>query len=216
MRLAIFDLDGTITRHDTLAPYALGFMMRRRPWRLPALLFLLPVLLGYVLGLVGRGGLKAALIVIAMGGCRRKTLERWTAKFVDRVVAHSLFPQAVAAIQAHARAGDHLVLLSASTDLYVPAIGRALGFQEVICTGVRWNGERLRGTLTTPNRRGEEKARCVVALRARHPGIEAVAYGNAASDLEHLNLVERGVLINGSAFAQRTAVRAGIACTAWN
>ena len=216
MRLAIFDLDGTITRHDTLAPYALGFMMRRRPWRLPALLFLLPVLLGYVLGLVGRGGLKAALIVIAMGGCRRKTLERWTAKFVDRVVAHSLFPQAVAAIQAHASAGDHLVLLSASTDLYVPAIGRALGFQEVICTGVRWNGERLRGTLTTPNRRGEEKARCVAALRARHPGVEAVAYGNAASDLEHLNLVERGVLINGSAFAQREAVRAGIACTAWH
>ena len=216
MRLAIFDLDGTITRHDTLAPYALGFMMRRRPWRFPALLLLLPVLLGYALGLVDRGGLKAALILVAMGGCRRTTLERWTATFVDRLVPHSLFPQAVAAIQAHARAGDHLVLLSASTDLYVPAIGRVLGFREVICTGVRWSGERLRGTLSTPNRRGEEKARCVTALRARHPGIEAVAYGNAASDLAHLKLVERGVLINGSAFAQREAVRAGIACTAWH
>lgn len=216
MRLAIFDLDGTITRHDTLAPYALGYVMRRRPWRLLALLLLLPVLLGYAVGLVGRGGLKAAFIFITMGGCPRKALERWTATFVARLIPHSLFPQAVAAIQAHARAGDHLVLLSASTDLYVPAIGRALGFQEVICTGVRWNGERLRGTLTTPNRRGEEKARCVAALRARHPGIEAVAYGNAASDLEHLKLVERGVLINGSAFAQREAVRAGIACTAWH
>jgi hypothetical protein len=42
-----------------------------------------------------------------------------------------------------------------------------------------------------------------------------VAYGNAASDLQHLKLVERGVLINGSAFAQREAVRAGIMCTAW-
>lgn len=216
MRLAIFDLDGTITRHDTLAPYALGYVMRRRPWRFLALVLLLPVLLGYALGLVGRGGLKAAFIFIAMGGCSRKAVERWTATFVARLIAHSLFPQALAAIQAHARAGDHLVLLSASTDLYVPAIGRALGFQEVICTGVRWNGERLRGTLTTPNRRGEEKARCVAALRARRPGIEAVAYGNAASDLEHLKLVERGVLINGSAFAQREAVRAGIACTAWH
>ena len=216
MRLAIFDLDGTITRHDTLAPYALGFAMRRRPWRLPALLLLLPVLLGYAVGLVNRGGLKAAFILVAMGGCRRKALEHWTAAFVDRLVAHGLFPHAVAAIQAHARAGDHLVLLSASTDLYVPAIGRALGFQEVICTGVRWRGERLLGTLATPNRRGEEKARCVTALRARHPGIEAVAYGNAASDLAHLKLVERGVLINGCASAQREAVRAGIACTAWH
>lgn len=216
MRLAIFDLDGTITRHDTLAPYVLGFLILRSPWRLPALLLVLPVLLGYAVGLIDRGGLKSAFILTALGGCRRKTLARWTVKFVDRLVADGLFPQAVAAIQGHVRAGDHLVLLSASTDLYVPAIAVALGFQEVICTGLRWDGERLRGTLTTPNRRGEEKARCVAALRARHPGIEAVAYGNAASDLEHLKLVERGVLINGSAFAQRQAVRAGIACTAWH
>ena len=26
MQLAIFDLDGTITRHDTLVPYVLGFL----------------------------------------------------------------------------------------------------------------------------------------------------------------------------------------------
>jgi HAD superfamily hydrolase (TIGR01490 family) len=215
VRLAIFDLDGTITRRDTLAPYAFGFMIRKSPWRLPALLLLLPVLLVYGVRIVGRGGLKSAFIITAMGGCHRKTLARWTAAFVERLIAHGLFPQAVAAIEAHVRAGDHLVLLSASTDLYVPAIAHALGFQEVICTGLRWDGERLRGTLTTPNRRGEEKARCVAALRARHPGIEAVAYGNAASDIEHLKLVERGVLINGSASAQREAVRAGIACTAW-
>jgi HAD superfamily hydrolase (TIGR01490 family) len=216
VRLAIFDLDGTIARHDTLAPYVFGYLVRKRLWRAPALLLLLPVLLCYALGLVGRGGLKSAFIRTALGGCRRKRLERWTAIFVERLVAHELFPQALEAIQAHARRGDHLVLLSASTDLYVPAIGHALGFQEVICTGVRWKGERLRGTLTTPNRQGEEKARCVTALRARHPGVQAVAYGNAASDLEHLKLVERGVLVNGSPAARLEAIRAAISCTDWH
>ena len=216
MRLAVFDLDGTITRHDTLAPYALGFVVRRRPWRLAALLLVPPVVLGYAVGLTDRGGLKSAFIRATLGGCRRKDLERWTAAFVDRLVACGVFPQAIEAIQAHARAGDHLVLLSASTDLYVPAIARALGFEEVICTGVRWNGERLSGKLTTPNRRGEEKARCIAALRARFPGVQAVAYGNAASDLEHLKLVERGVLVNGSAAARRAAVRDGITCTDWS
>ena len=216
MRLAIFDLDGTITRHDTLAPYVFGFLLRRRLWRAPALLLLLPVLLLYAIGLIGRGGLKSAFICTALGGCRRKKLERWTATFVERLVAHGLFAPALEAIQAHARQGDHLVLLSASTDLYVPAIGHALGFQEVICTGVRWNGERLRGTLTTPNRRGGEKARCVTALRARHPGVQAVAYGNAASDLEHLKLVERGVLVNGSPAARLEAARAAISCADWH
>ena len=215
VRLAVFDLDGTITRRDTLAPYALGFVVRKRPWRLAALLFVLPAVLGHALGLTDRGALKSAFIRAALGGCHRKDLERWTAKFVDRLVAQGLLARAVATIGEHARSGDHLVLLSASTDLYVPAIARALGFQEVICTGLSWDGERLRGTLTTPNRRGEEKARCVTALRARYPGLESFAYGNAASDIAHLRLVDRGALINGSAAARRAARREGLTCADW-
>jgi len=215
VRLAIFDLDGTITRHDTLAPYVLGFLLRRRVWRFPALLLLLPALLAHALGRLDRGGLKSAFIRAALGGCTRQELDSWTMTFVDALVAHGLFPSALAAIGAHARAGDQLVLMTASPDLYAPAIARALGFQQVICTGVRWDGERLRGSLTTPNRRGEEKARCLEALRAQHPGIEAVAYGNAASDLPHLKLVERAVLVNGSAAARREAVRLGITCADW-
>lgn len=215
MRLAIFDLDGTITRHDTLIPYVLGFLLCGRPWRLPLLLLMLPVVLGYILRIIGRGGLKAALIFLAMAGCRRTHVERWSAAFVAGLQPDGIFHEALAAIQAHARAGDHLVLLSASTDLYVPAIAQALGFQEVICTGVRWNGERLSGTLTTPNRRGEEKARCVTALRARYPGVQTVGYGNAESDIDHLKLVERGLLVNGSRSARRAAILAGMSCIDW-
>ena len=33
MQLAVFDLDGTITRHDTLIQYVLGYL-KSRPWRL--------------------------------------------------------------------------------------------------------------------------------------------------------------------------------------
>jgi phosphatidylglycerophosphatase C len=215
MRLAVFDLDGTITRHDTLVPYALGFVVRKRLWRLPALLLVLPAVVGNVIGVVDRGGLKSAFIRATLGGCRRKDLQHWTATFIERLEADGLFPQAVEAIGNHARAGDHLVLLSASTDLYVPVIGQALGFQEVICTGVRWNGEVLDGALTTPNRRGEEKARCVAALRGRYPGVSSAAYGNAASDIAHLKLVEQGVLVNGSAAARREATSLGISCTEW-
>jgi phosphatidylglycerophosphatase C len=215
VRLAVFDLDGTITRHDSLGPYALGFVVRNRPWRLPALLLVLPALLRYAAGSIDRGELKSAFIRATLGGCRREELERWTATFVETLVARGVFPKALEAVEAHARAGDHLVLLSASTDLYVPAIAHALGFREVICTGVRWDGDRLDGALTTPNRRGEEKARCVAALLAGHPGIQSAAYGNAASDLAHLKLVERGVLVNGSASARREAARLGVRCEDW-
>ena len=59
--LAIFDLDGTITRRDTLLPYIWGYLRRhpQRWWRLP--LCLAP--LGpYLLGRMDRGALKGAVI----------------------------------------------------------------------------------------------------------------------------------------------------------
>jgi phosphatidylglycerophosphatase C len=150
-----------------------------------------------------------------LGGRTRAELAAWTGEFVPRLLAHGMRADALAALEAHRRAGDFLVLLSASPDLYVPAIGRALGFAETVCTGVGWDGERLTGRLTTPNWRGPEKARAVAALRRAHPGLEVIAYGNAASDLEHLSLADRATLVNGSARARRAAARLKIACVTW-
>jgi phosphoserine phosphatase len=110
------------------------------------------------------------------------------------------------------------VLMSASTDLYVPQIGRALGFSETICTGVAFDSaEHLLGTLTTANRRGPEKVRCFKALQQQHPGIETVAYGNAGSDLAHLLLADSPRLVNPSARTTRQASRLGLEPFAdWN
>ena len=46
--LAVFDLDGTLTRRDTLLPFALGFLRRypSRLWRIPKLVGGLAVRLG--------------------------------------------------------------------------------------------------------------------------------------------------------------------------
>jgi phosphoserine phosphatase len=106
--------------------------------------------------------------------------------------------------------------MSASTDLYVPAIATALGFHEVICTGVRWNGDRLDGHLTTPNRRGSEKTRCFAGLRSKHPGQTTAAYGNAASDLDHLRLADHPLLVNASPSARRKATKLGIPFAHWH
>ena len=211
--LALFDLDGTITRHDTLLPYLSGYLRQGRP-RLRRLMQVLPALGRFALGR-DRGELKAAWISAILGGRTRAELDAWTARFVPRLIRHGLIADALAAIEAHRSAGDHLVLLSASPDLYVPAIGRALGFAEVLCTGVEWNGDHLSGRLATPNRRGPEKARCLEALRRQHGALPVVAYGNAAGDLEHLALADRGVLVNGSPRARRRAARLRIACATW-
>jgi phosphatidylglycerophosphatase C len=213
--LALFDLDGTITRHDTLLPYLGGFL-RQQPARLLRLPQALPPLGRFALGRSGRGELKAAWIRVVLGASTRAELTAWTARFVPQLIGHGLMADARAAIEAHRSAGDHLVLLSASPDLYVPAIAHALGFDEVLCTGVGWNGEHLSGRLATPNRRGAEKARCLQALRQQYAALPIVAYGNAAGDLQHLALADRAMLVNGSAHARRVAARLGVACVTWH
>lgn len=162
-----------------------------------------------------RGDLKAAAIQAALGGVRRAELDEWTEQFVATLLERGLFEDARAALEAHRRHGDSLALLSASPDLYVPAIARALGFAESMCTGIEWRGDRLVGRLVTPNRRGAEKTRCFGALRRLHPELEAAAYGNSESDLEHLALADRGVLVNGRSRARRRAARLGVACRTW-
>ncbi|HZO21087.1 MAG TPA: HAD-IB family hydrolase [Steroidobacteraceae bacterium] len=214
VKLAVFDLDGTITRHDTLLPFVLGFA-RHTPWRLAGILLFLPHLALFVLGVSDRGALKSAFIRCTLAGVRRSQIDSWAARFVPTLLERGVFAQALEHIARHKQEGARLALLSASTDLYVPAIGKALGFDEVICTGVRWEGDRLEGHLTTPNRRGPEKARCLESLRNAHPGLVTAAYGNAGSDLEHLQLAERPLLINPSHSARRAAQRLGIPCASW-
>jgi phosphatidylglycerophosphatase C len=213
-RLAIFDLDGTISRHDTFMPFLLGFLLRH-PWRLPRLLLALPAVLGFPLGVVGRGPLKAALIRAGFGDLSRSQISDWAERYVPRVIATGLFAQALAAIDAHRRDGDALVLMSASPDLYVPLLGRRLGFDRTVCTEITWNGERLEGRLATPNRRGEEKTRCLEKLRADYPALDVIAYGNSESDLDHLRRCDEGVYVNGGPALRRNPLAQGLRHVDW-
>ncbi|MBS0374989.1 MAG: HAD-IB family hydrolase [Proteobacteria bacterium] len=209
----MFDLDGTLTWHDTLLEYLAGAIRARpsRAWRLGWL----PLALARFAVDRDRGRLKGRVVRAVLGGLDRAQVAALTRDFVERRLPGLLRPAALAALARHREAGDRLVLLSASPDCYVPAIGERLGFDEIICTGLRWDGERLDGRLATPNRRGAEKVVCLEALRRRHPGARFAAYGNAASDLPHLALVEAPLLVNASAAAKREAGRREVPTAQW-
>jgi phosphatidylglycerophosphatase C len=199
--LAIFDLDGTITRHDTLWPYIRGFLWRHpsRWWRL---LLCIGPLIRFWCGFHDRGVLKGAIIHLTLGGASRPALSAWSAAFTEHLLHAGLYAEALACIEVHRREHTHLVLLSASPDLYVPVIAKALGFDACVCSEVRWrNDGGLEGTLTTANRRGPEKARCVRLLLSECQPRFSHAYGNSRADLEHLQLVSAGTYVNGSARA---------------
>jgi len=213
MPIAIFDLDGTITRHDTLMPLVMRHLLRR-PWRLARLLLVVPAALRFLFDR-DRAALKQSLLRATLRGMPRAELTELARDFVTDKIARGCFRDALATIRRHREAGHHLVLMSASVDFYVPEFARQLDFAEVISTEVRWIDERLDGTLTSPNRRGEEKARCVRLLLAARGPTESFAYGNSASDLPHLALVNHGQLVNGSLAARRAAAELGVDCVDW-
>jgi len=202
--LVFFDLDGTISRRDTLFGYVAGFV-RRHPARVPRYLAVLPALVGYALGIRDRGYLKGALLHAVMGGAFRGEIQAWTDEYIAKLVAHGVFDDALVAIRKHRDAGDHLVLMTATVDLYVPDLARALGFDTYLCSRVSWREDRLEGWLASPNMRDEEKASALRRMVAKFPGRRLVGYGNSAPDLPHLKLVDHAVLVNASKSLRKAA-----------
>jgi phosphatidylglycerophosphatase C len=214
-RLALFDLDGTLSRADTFGPFVLG-LLRRQPARLLRLPLLILPITGFALRLTDRGGLKGAILHLLFAGLAREVVEQWAAEYAAMVVPQRLFPEAVGALRNHVARQDHVVLLSASPDLYVPRIGAALGVSETICTAVRWNGQRLDGRLAGPNRRDQEKLRVLEELKLRHPGLSVIAYGNSGADLPHLFRSDEAVYVNAAPRLARQLAQRGFTCVSWH
>ena len=69
-RLAVFDLDGTLTRGDTFVGFVAA-ALARWPARLLRLPLLVLPLFGFVLGRLDRGGTKGAILHALFAGLRR-------------------------------------------------------------------------------------------------------------------------------------------------
>ena len=211
--LAVFDLDGTVTRRDTLLPW-IGFCLRRHPGRWLRLPATLPALLRFALD-HDRGQLKAALMHRLLAGLSRGEIADANRQFLRWLFNGRLLAEALERIALHRSQGDTLVLLSASVDTYVPDIAAELGFDACECTVVRWQRDgTLDGRLVGENRRGEEKVRVLRALIARLAPPRTSAYGNSSADLPHLRLVDEGWYVNGP---QRDALgMAHVRCVRWH
>jgi phosphatidylglycerophosphatase C len=212
--LVVFDLDGTLTRRDTYCRYLFGFLVRH-PWGICRPLPLAWAVGMFAVGLLDRAQLKARFLRAFLRGARRADIEQWTTVFVDQLIACGLRRNALAVLAQHRHARGRLVLLSASLDLYVDAVGDRLGFDHVLCTRAHWEGDRLSGALLGRNCRGAEKVHRLEELRQRYSGMRLIAYADHHADLPLLRLADVGILVNGTRKARHLAAQAGIDCRVW-
>ncbi len=134
-RLAIYDLDRTVTFSGTYTGFLIHVARAMAPWRLALFPCVILLMLAYVLKLISRQQLKEYNQALMIGdNVERAKLMPHIESYADRVMATNVRKGALAQIAQDRADGYTLVLATASYRLYVEPIARRLGFDAVIAT----------------------------------------------------------------------------------
>jgi phosphatidylglycerophosphatase C len=199
--LAVFDLDGTLLTSDSFGPFLRTFA---RSYGLrPAMLLIAPVcLVAYALQLISARTLKERLMAGILGGHPSKAIHEHAVRFCASWVAEHYRTNGIELLRHHQAARHRVILESASPNVYVPIIARALGISEVICTRVQCENDICTGRIIGPNCKGEDKVRLLKEyLGAEGLPPESYSYGDSISDLPLLRWVRHGFMLKQGAFS---------------
>ena len=138
MKLAIYDMDRTVTIRGTYTPFLLFVAARMAPWRLLLAPFALLAMAGYAAKLVSRKRLKEINLALLLGArLSPHRLAPHIEAYADRVVARNLYAKARARIVDDQAAGYRVALCTASYELYVHAIAARIGIAAEDVIGTR-------------------------------------------------------------------------------
>jgi HAD superfamily hydrolase (TIGR01490 family) len=200
--LAIYDMDKTITARATWTRFLIAAAKRRAPWRLA----LLPAAgiagLGYMLRLVDRAGLKQLTHRLMLGGARTaQEMADLAEAFADAELAAGVLAGARKRIAADRAGGYTLVMATASHGYYAEAIARRLGFDAVVATRARRDGQgNILPSIEGDNCYGAVKLRMIRDWMAES-GIargdaHVRAYSDHVSDAPLLAWADEGFAVN--------------------
>ncbi len=131
-RLAIYDMDKTITRQATFGPFLFYATWRYKPWRIVLAPALVVTILAYGLKLLNRAQLKEINLSLMLGGrIDAAALARISAGFAGRTLTRNVFRAALDRIDADRADGYRIVIASASYAFYVSQVARLLGTDAV-------------------------------------------------------------------------------------
>jgi HAD superfamily hydrolase (TIGR01490 family) len=130
MRIAIFDIDGTLVRGSTERMFW-RFLFRKRRQKLRQLLGYVSFFIRYL----PTGGVHTAKKNKAyLCGLSIDEVEHLADEFVDQVLPQWFFESAVQRLRQHRVRGDKVVLMSGTLDCVARALGRRLRVDQVCAT----------------------------------------------------------------------------------
>lgn len=202
-RLVVVDLDGTITKSDTLIPFLTGCFLRHPRFRLRLLALPLDIL-AFAVGRFDTTEFKERLLTAFIGGLPAGLVDSWAREFASRIVDSGCRPAILSFIRQALERENRLVVLSASPEIYVRAIAQNLGITETIATRVEVHSGRYTGKLLGTNCKGQEKLRRLKEYLETHryEGL-TMAIGNEESDLAVLEWANEGWMVRDGRMSLR-------------
>jgi len=186
----LFDLDQTVVPWDTQLVFRSYVLQKESHRRVLTAVF--PFFLPFA-KILGAAGLKRVFHCY-LWRMSRERLEELAQEFVDEWLPDLIYPEVIEEIEAHKASGRQVILASASPELWVAKIGKALGFDVSLGTRFEW-GERVAffPDMIGENHKGEEKVR-----RLEELGItEGLAgYSDSRADVPMLLLCDEKILVN--------------------
>jgi phosphatidylglycerophosphatase C len=199
VKLAAFDVDGTLTTKDCVMPFLRAVNGTAR-----SLLGMTRHARELVPGLVrrDRDRLKALASAVVFTGRPISDVELLGDRFAGRVVSSWLRRDTMAVLRDHQRLGHEVVLVSASFGVYLRPLGTALGIDRtnVIATELAVDHDgRCTGRLDGGNCRGEAKVDrlhdWLRLHRTGRDGVEIWAYGDSPGDAAMLADADHAVWV---------------------
>lgn len=216
LRLAIYDMDRTITRRGTMSGFLVHVLQRRERWRVLLVPLVAIAGLAYAARLIDRRRLKAFNMALLIGRNYDPVgLEGLAQSYADRVIARNIHPRALDQIARDRAEGYRIILATASFRMYVGPIAQRLGVEDVIATDLVAGQWRLAG----PNCYGSDKRALIDAwLTAQGisaEGAEFRTYSDHVSDAPMLELSASPVATTPSPRLRKLAKARGWTVVDW-
>jgi HAD superfamily hydrolase (TIGR01490 family) len=222
IRLAIYDMDRTITRSPTFTAFLLHAARRRHPLRLLLLPLVGVTVLLYALKLIDRAKLKVWNQSLLVGpSIHPEELGPIADSFADKTLRGNILTDAKARIAADRAEGYQLIMATASYRLYAAAIARKLGFDDTVATNTLAGLDtRVMAKIDGENCYGPAKLRMVTAWMhdqgiARN-NAHVRFYSDHVSDSPAMDWADEAFAVNAHGPLRKLARSRGWAILDWD
>jgi HAD superfamily hydrolase (TIGR01490 family) len=197
-RLAIFDVDYTLTKRETLVEFYL-FMMVKNPKLLKYLPKSIFSSIFYVLKIHDASKVKKTFIRF-IDGIEENEMKKIVKEFYEKRLSKILYKDAIDRIKKMKAEGYKIYLISASAEFYLKELYKILEVDKVIGTRFAMENGLHRNDILGENCKGEEKVkRLMEVIKKENIDVDfenSYMFSDSLSDLPLFNLVGHPYLIN--------------------